>query len=213
MTQHFAGSQTLLFTVSRVHVNYLTVSTGTLPHTCLFPQSSVAFMIVPTTEALTLWPPNDHPQLHKELLKNFTEFSKLKHNCFVLLCSAVYGADEQRVLSLLQQHYFSDRLNFLPVHNSKECFECMISIVKVSCKPLSDIIRERFERVQQQFFSEENVEAVVREIGVEGAKCGLLLDGCGGLSGMAKASQRDLQDYNIDASVAKSVWNLLHGKD
>ena len=193
--------------------DYLSVSTGTLPHTCLFPQSSVAFMVVPVNETLSSWPPKDHPELQKDLLKNFTEFSKLKHNCFVLLCSAVFGKDEQQVLSLLQQRYFSDRLNFLPVHNSKECIECMISIAKVSCKPLSDIIRERFERVQQQFLSEETVTAILCAMGIEESKCGLLLDGCQGLSGMAKATQRDLQDYNIDPVVANSVWNLLHRKD
>ena len=192
----------------------LSVSTGTLPHTCLFPQSSVAFMVLPANETLSSWPPNnDRPEIHKDLLKNFAEFIKLKHNCFVLLCSAVFGKDEQRVLSLLQQRYFSNQLNFLPVHNSKECIECMVSIAKVSCKPLSDIIRERFERVQQQFLSEETVTTILCAMGIEETKCGLLLDGCQGLSGMAKATQRDLQDYNIDAVVANSVWNLLHGKD
>ena len=170
-------------------------------------------MIVPVNETLTSWPPGDQSQLHEDLLKNFSEFSKLKHKCFVLLCSAVYGTDETRVLSLLQQHYFSDRLNFLPVHNSKECTECMISIAKVSCKPLSDVIRERFERVQQQFLSEENVATIVCAMGIHEIKCSLLLDGCQGLSGMANASQRDLQDCNIDATVANVVWNLLHGKD
>lgn len=189
------------------------VSTGTLPHMCLFPQSSVAFMIVPVNKTLTSWPPTDKPQLHEDLLKNFAEFTKLKHKCFVLLCSAVHGADEQQVLSLLQQHFLCDRLNFLPVHNSKECVECMINIAKVSCKPLSDVIRGRFERVQQQFLSEENIAAIVRGMAIEEAKCGLVLDGCQGLSGMAKATQRDLQDCNIDASVANFVWNLLHGKD
>lgn len=192
--------------------NCYTVSTGTLPHTCLFPQSSVAFMILPVSDTITSWPPNDQPQLHKELLKNLTEFSKLKHKCFVLLCSALYGTNEQKVLSLLQQHFFSFQLNFLPVHNSKECTECMISIAKVSCKPLSDVIRERFERVHHQFLSEENIASIVCGMGIEEAKYGLLLDGCQGLVGIAKASQHDLQDCNINASVAKSVWNLLHGK-
>ena len=170
-------------------------------------------MVVPVSETLSSWPPNDQPQLQENLLKNLTEFCKLKHNCFVLLCSAVYGADEQKVLSLLQEHFFSKQLNFLPVHNSKECTECMISIAKVSCKPLSDVIRERFERVQQQFFTEENIAMIVSGMGIDQAKCGLLLDGCQGLSGMAKASQRDLQDFNVEPSIANSVWNLLHGKD
>ena len=189
------------------------MSTGTLPHTCLFPQSSVAFMVVPVSETLSSWPPNDRPQLRENLLKNLTEFCKLKHKCFVLLCSAVYGTNEQKVLSLLQEQFFSEPLSFLPVHNSKECTECMISIAKVSCKPLSDVIRERFERVQQQFFTEESITAIVNGMGIEQAKCGLVLDGCQGLSGLAKASQRDLQDFNVEPLVANSVWNLLHGKN
>lgn len=170
-------------------------------------------MVVPINETLSSWPPNDHTEIQRDLLKNFSEFSKLKHNCFILLCSAVFGRDEQRALSFLQQSYFSDRLNFLPVHNSKECCECMISIAKVSCKPLSDIIRERFERVQQQFLSEGTVMTILCAMGIDEEKCGLLLDGCRGLLGMSRATQRDLQDYNIDASVTNSVWNLLHGKD
>ena len=169
-------------------------------------------MIVPVSDTLSSWPPDDKAQLQEDLLKNLTEFNKLKHKGFVLLCSAVYGADEQKVLSLLQQHFFADQLNFLPVHNSKECTECMISIAKVMCKPLSDVIRERLRSIEQQFLSEENIAAMVRGMGIEESKCGLLLDGCQGLSGIAKANLRDLQDYNIDASVANSVWNLLHGK-
>ena len=190
-----------------IHVILPAVSTGTLPHTCIFPQSSAAFMILPISETLTEWPPKQCCCMDPTLSQRLLRFSELHHKCFVLLCAPMLGSNEQRVVSALQQKHMNAELSFLVAHNSNECVECMLSIVKVTCKAVSSVIRQRMERVHEQLLSEEAVLSTIQMCGVSRHSSTVLLDGCGSLGRVAKASSNveQLMECSLDSKTAQSV--------
>ena len=209
---------TILFTKAKdfncfiVHfLNIIIVSTGTLPHTCIFPQSSTAFLMLSISEALTQWPPDDHCQIDPNLVNRLSKFSELHHRHYVLLCAPMLGSNEQKVVSALQQKYMFHDLGFLPVHNSNECVECMSSIAKVACKSVSLAIRERIEQVQEQLISEEAILSIIQLTGVSRHVSTVLLDGCGSLAGIAHASRSSerLLDCSLDTGTVQSVQRFF----
>lgn len=149
--------------------------------------------------------------VESEVASNLKKFSQLHHKCYVFVLAGLIGEAEQLILSFLQEQYLSSDLSFLPVHNADECAQCMLSIAKVMCKPLSDVIRDRFQQVHDQFTSEENILTVLGELGVDRQTGIILLDGCGGLAGVAKATRRgELIDYNMSHSLIRSVVKVLN---
>ena len=190
------------------------VSTGTVQHTCIFPQSTAAFMVLPSSEVLDACPSSHKLQIRPEVKANLKKLSELRHKCYVFLCAPLIGTTEQNILYLLQDNYLHSNLQFLPAHNSKECTESMFSIAKVMCKPLSTVIRERFERLRGQVTAEENVIGVLAELGVDERKSMFLLDGCGGLAGVARAAKNgELVDYNLNSSLVTYMEKILNPKD
>lgn len=194
------------------NVSFVSVSAGTLTHTCIFPQSSVAFMVIPVAEALTQCPPKEISEIEKQLSQTLTKFSELHQRCYVLLCAPLLGKSEQQLLMLLQQRFLSRNLHFLPVHNANECTECMISIARVMCKPLCTVIQERMGNVQEQFLKEEKLLDVIQQIGAGEHESLLLLDGCGSLSNIAKSSVCDLLECGLDTPSAQKLYAALHSQ-
>ena len=98
-------------------------------------------------------------------------------------------------------------LGFLVAHNSSECVECMSSIVKVTSKAMASVICERIERVHRRLLSEEAVLATTQLCGVNRHAGTVLLDGCGSLAGVAKASSdtAQLMECSLDSNTAKVV--------
>ncbi len=185
------------------------MSTGTVTNTCIFPQATAAFMILQASTILH----SSKYHIDQEIATNLKKFSELRHKCYVFLSAPLIGVSEQKVLSLLQEEYLNTDLKFLPVHNVSECGECIFSITKVLCKPLSDVIRERFRRLRDQVCSEENILMVLAELGIDQRTGTILLDGCGGLSGVAKATRRgELIDYNVSGSLMTSIQEVLNTK-
>lgn len=97
------------------------------------------------------------------------------------------------------------------MHNSRECMSCMLNIAKVTCRPLSDLIRKRMAALEAQLVSEESILFVLREFGLSEQESFMVLDGCGGLAGLARASAEELRDLNLTQETVKSVMCLLHG--
>ncbi len=188
------------------------VSPTTLANTCIFPQSSVAFMIVGANDAVTNWPPTETCQIDHAFSQRLLRFSTLHQRCYILLCSPMLGTNEQKVLSALQEHFLSSGLHFLPVHNASECIENMTTFAKVLCKPLSSVILERLEHVRQRLISDEAVLKIVEKIGLQEFEVHLLVDGCGRLASMAQLSMEELTELSMDGPTAQKVLRLFHEK-
>ena len=166
-------------------------------------------MMVPISEALTEWPPKDHCRVDHTLAHRLSKFSELHHKCYVLLVAPMLGANEQKVISALQQRYMSASLHFLPAHNSNECAECMLSIVKVTCKEVSHVIRERLEQVQQQLLSEDAIFSIIQQVDVSRHEGSVLMDGCGSLATIAQASTHQLMECSLDSNAVNRVQNFF----
>ena len=108
----------------------------------------------------------------------------------------------------------SAALGFLVAHNSSECVECMSSIVKVASKAMSSVIRERMERVHRQLLSEEAVLTTIQLCGVNRHAGTVLLDGCGSLAGVARASSdtAQLMECSLDSNTAQLVKRYFSTK-
>ena len=101
-------------------------------------------------------------------------------------------------------------MQFLPMHNSKECAGCMLNIAKLTCKPLSALVQSRMDDLEAQLVSEEGVMTILRGCGLSQRECVMLMDGCGGLSGLAQASEDELVDLNLDRASIKTIMELFH---
>ena len=164
-------------------------------------------MILPAADTLASWPPKEHCSVDPTLAGRLAKFSELHHKCYVILTAPMLGSNEQKVMSLLQQQYMRHALGFLLAHNASECVDCMSSIVKVTSKAMVSVIRERMERVHRQLLSEEAVLTTIQLCGVNRHAGTVLLDGCGSLAGVARASFdiAQLTDCSIDSNTATLV--------
>ena len=169
-------------------------------------------MMVPVTEVFTAWPPSETSETNSQLSQWLARFCELHQRCYVLLCAPMFGVDEQKVLSALQQQHLKQNINFLPAHSSSECVDCMINIARVTCKPLCSMIRERFQAVQEQLISEDTISNIVSQIDIGQHETLVLLDGCSTVSAIALATVDDLLDCSLDTSTAKQVQRFFHSK-
>ncbi|KAL5489050.1 hypothetical protein EMCRGX_G018096 [Ephydatia muelleri] len=194
----------------QIQKHKIRVSSGTWHHTCLFPQSSAAFMIIPVNDVLEKWPPEPPYRIDSELLANLERFSALHHKCYVLLCAPMYLSNEQTALMVLQQNYIVSSLRFLPVHNSTECIETMLTITKVTSKPLSSTVRERLLKLHEQLISEEVIRNVVEQLGIGMHESLVLMDGCGTLSCISRAPLSVMLDCSLDSATSEHLQNFFH---
>ncbi|KAI8482990.1 hypothetical protein Bbelb_392900 [Branchiostoma belcheri] len=117
------------------------VSDTTLRHTCIFPQSGVAFMIIPLNESLTEWPPSGDSVLDSSLVDRIEKFLAVHRNCYLLTTAALYGHHEMAALSTLQNKFMDRKLYLLPAHNASECVQSMTTIAKAVSHPSTDRAR------------------------------------------------------------------------
>lgn len=65
--------------------------------------------------------------------------------------------------------------------------------------------------LETEVASENSILVVLKGLGLSESECVMVLDGCGGLSGMARASVEDFLDLNLDSKTVERVMHLLHG--
>ena len=167
-------------------------------------------MILPTNSILTSWPPTNQSKIHPKLVTNLEKFGQLHHKCHVLVTSPLIGHHEQAAISLLQDEYLTTDMLFLPMHNSKQCVESMQNIAKLCSKRFSDLVGRRMKSLESQLVSEEAVMSILKDFGLKERECVMVMDGCGGLAGLARASEGELLDLNLDQGVIKRIMEILH---
>lgn len=167
-------------------------------------------MLLPTSSILTTWPPTEQSKIIPQLAENLKKFDKLHHRCYALVTSPLIGAHERATIGLLQDKFLTTDIQFLPMHNSRECVECMENIAKVTCKPLLEVVQRRMEALETQLGSEEGVMAVLSGFGFCEREMVMVMDGCGGLAGLARASEGDLRDLNLEHGTIRKIMDIFH---
>lgn len=112
---------------------------------------------------------------------------------------------------MLQDRFLTSGVQFLPMHNANECVMSMQNIAKLTCKNMSTVVRKRMEDIETRLESEETILSTLKEFGFSERECLMVMDGCGGISGLAMATASDLVDLNLDASRVRTIMDLLHG--
>lgn len=86
----------------------------------------------------------------------------------------------------------------------------MQNIARLASKPLSTIVQKRMAALESQLESEESVLSILKEVGFTERESLMVMDGCGGLSGLAQTTEEELMDLNLDQGTIKRIMNLLH---
>ncbi|CAH1241197.1 C1orf146 [Branchiostoma lanceolatum] len=181
------------------------VSDTTLRHTCIFPLSGVAFMIVPLNESLTDWPPSADSVLDGHLVDRIEKFLAVHRNCYLLTTAALHGHHEMTALSALQNKFMDRKLYLLPAHNASECVQSMETIAKATYKPSCETIRQRLCKLLTNQVSEDIVLHIISRLGLSQHECLVLQQGRGTLGRIALASREELLDCSLDSDTVDRV--------
>ncbi|XP_065834918.1 protein SPO16 homolog [Oscarella lobularis] len=202
LNSSLSGSQ--IADILRSQGHRLRVSETTLPHTCIYPQSSVAFMIVPLNELWLKGGTEAQPNLDPTILRRIDKFLQLHRQRYILASGSPKGlcTVEQNLLMELQQRLIDDDVATIPVHTARQCVDSMLSIAKATYKPHADLIRERFKSMSGDNWSEEKAIQTLLQTGITEHDCFVVLQGCGSLADVALASKEQLLDCSLDATTA-----------
>ncbi|XP_070537187.1 protein SPO16 homolog [Ptychodera flava] len=141
-------------------------SDNTIKHTCIFPLSSIAFIIVPVNEATTVWPLKSPWKLDPALIERIERFVSVHCNGYLIVTASLFGQHEMTVFSSLQDRFLKTKLRLLPAHNASDCVQCMLTIAKATCKPASAIIKERMNVALANQLSEVAVIHILSMLGL-----------------------------------------------
>ncbi|ESO96504.1 hypothetical protein LOTGIDRAFT_67997, partial [Lottia gigantea] len=109
--------------------HYIIVSDSILPDTVIFPLSCVAFMLLSTTDKLIIYTPFI---LVMEFPCNFriNKFIQVHRIGYILLRASLHGETEHSIMNQIQRRFLASSLQILPVHNTSDVVQAMITIAK-----------------------------------------------------------------------------------
>ncbi|XP_077865012.1 protein SPO16 homolog [Saccoglossus kowalevskii] len=144
------------------------VSENTIQDTCIFPLSSVAFMIVKLNEATTIWPPNTPWKLQPDLVERIERFNTVHRHGHLVLMATLFGPHELSVFTAVQERFMNTKLSILPAHNTNEAVDNMLTVAKATCKPASEIISQRVNHMTTNHLSADYIMQILSKIGING---------------------------------------------
>ncbi|XP_078378539.1 protein SPO16 homolog [Oculina patagonica] len=173
----------------------------------IFPLSSVAFMIVPLDQ---VFKENDGQySMNQDIIDRIQRLNQLHRRAFVILVAARMGPEEMQALVALQNRFLGANARFIPSHSAKECVDCMLTIAKVTCKPMAGVIQERMKKLQESTVSDNVVLRVLANIGLSNHECLVLQDGCKTVARVSQATEEDLMDCSLDHHTAQKIINFF----
>ncbi|XP_027044533.1 uncharacterized protein C1orf146-like isoform X2 [Pocillopora damicornis] len=160
----------------------------------IFPLSSVAFMIMPLDQVLT---ENQEKHLiNEDTIERIHKLNQLHRKAYVILVAAFMGPEQIKAWTALQS-------------SAKECFECMMTISKVTSKPMVGVIQERMKRLQESTINDNIVLGALATIGLSNHECLVLQDGCKNVTRVSQATKEELLDCSLDQHTAQKIINFF----
>ncbi|XP_012585435.1 PREDICTED: uncharacterized protein C1orf146 homolog [Condylura cristata] len=98
----------------------------------IYSLSGVAFLLMDTKECFT--------STEEIFLAKITKFINTHQNSFLVLCAALHGLEEWKLMFKIQQRFLGSNLRILPVHNTVNAINLMCTVAKVTSKPYIDSI-------------------------------------------------------------------------
>ncbi|XP_027044534.1 uncharacterized protein C1orf146 homolog isoform X3 [Pocillopora damicornis] len=107
------------------------------------------------------------------------------------------------------ERFLGTSSRFIPAHSAKECFECMMTISKVTSKPMVGVIQERMKRLQESTINDNIVLGALATIGLSNHECLVLQDGCKNVTRVSQATKEELLDCSLDQHTAQKIINFF----
>ncbi|KAM7447976.1 hypothetical protein ABFA07_003884 [Porites harrisoni] len=185
----------------------LTVTDTTGQGVIIFPLSSVAFMVISLDHALK--ENKGQTVVSRDIVERVQRLNQVHQRAYVILMAALMGPKEMQSLTALQSRFLGTKANFIPAHSAKECVDFMVTIAKVTCKPIAGLIQERMKRLQESTVSDNVVLHALGNIGLGNHECLVLQDGLKTVSRVSQATEEELIDCSLDHQTAQKVINFF----
>uniref|UniRef100_A0A0L8GZE0 Uncharacterized protein n=1 Tax=Octopus bimaculoides TaxID=37653 RepID=A0A0L8GZE0_OCTBM len=206
---------------------FIRFSSTVIKDSCIFPSSSVAFLIVDdvfnsrrqtclpqSTRLASTNEQGEHNDSDRstELLNRMEKFSRLHQRCFVILRYSVFDSFATESLQNIQLKFLESRLQVIPVlnDNGQSVVEAMLNIAKVMCKPVSEVLKERLESIQASFKSSVTLmHETLKMLDLSPEEINLVQDGIGSLKKLILATEQDLLDCGLSREVVVRIQRFF----
>ncbi|KAL5011175.1 hypothetical protein ScPMuIL_013480 [Solemya velum] len=138
------------------------VSNSVLPNSVIFPVAGVAFIVLIPPSPITHYKPNTS-KLDTGLQQNIDKFIQIHRHCYVLVPSK-YGPE---MFSLVQESFLHTKLQVLPVNSPEDAVKAMSDISKLLCKPVVNVMYERFDTMLKSQMTDGVFESILSQIGLD----------------------------------------------
>ncbi|XP_068749810.1 protein SPO16 homolog [Montipora capricornis] len=173
----------------------------------IFPLSSVAFMIIELDKVLNS--DQGESSVNPYIFDRIQRLNQLHRRAYVFLFAPQMEPKEMHALAALQRRFLGAKARFLPVHNVKACVDCMITLAKATCKPMTESIQERVKALQDSSVSDSIVLRIFASIGLSSHECLVLQHGLKTISRVSQATEEELMDCSLDHETAQKVINFF----
>ncbi|KAM3841781.1 protein SPO16 homolog [Vipera latastei] len=115
----------------------------------IFSLSGVAFLLADTQDLLLI--------NSKDIFERIKKFMTIHRNGFLLLSAALHGPKEWEMIFRIQQRFLGSNLRIVPIHNTAEGVQLMLTIAKTSSKPYLDNVHYRMLMAKTQIIEQSPV--------------------------------------------------------
>ncbi|KAI0233072.1 hypothetical protein LSAT2_016677 [Lamellibrachia satsuma] len=184
-------------------------SDTTLEHSCIFPLSGVAFLVLPLADIAVNWLPGHPVTIDTHIINTIQKFLSVHRDCYIVGVSASHGEGEIAVFSAIQSKFIGSKLQLLPAHNAQESVEAMLTVAKVKCKSVEGVLRGRLEVLQRSHTPHGVLLHALSTTGLTSHECHVLEQGLGSLSCIASSDRGHLLDCSLDSQAANKIQTFF----
>ncbi|XP_033099618.1 uncharacterized protein C1orf146-like [Anneissia japonica] len=169
-------------------------SESTPQDSCIFPLSTVTFLVVKAEDVTTSksTPSDEQIKLSPYMIERLWNLQSGHQNCFLILSAALHEQRELSIFAAIQQSVSGSNMKILPSHNDSETAKIMAMIAKAKEKSTSAILKQRLDTVAWKQVNEEMILNSLAAIGLTDHQCFVLQQGCGSLANIVNASKEEL---------------------
>ncbi|XP_015773096.1 PREDICTED: uncharacterized protein C1orf146-like isoform X1 [Acropora digitifera] len=173
----------------------------------IFPLSSIAFMIITCERVIKA--DQGEISVDPDILDRIQRFNQLHRRAFVILVACRIGSQEIQTVGVLQRRFLGTKAKFIPSHNAKQCVDCMTTIAKATCKPVTELMQQEMKTLQDSAVSDSVVLRILSSMGLSYHECLVLQHGLKTISKVSQATEEELMDCSLDHKTAKKIINFF----
>ncbi|XP_067021827.1 protein SPO16 homolog isoform X2 [Acropora muricata] len=129
----------------------------------------------------------------------------------IITCERVLKADQGEISvdPDILDRFLGTKAKFIPSHNAKQCVDCMTTIAKATCKPVTELMQQEMKTLQDSTVSDSVVLRILASMGLSYHECLVLQHGLKTISKVSQATEEELMDCSLDHKTAKKIINFF----